>query len=181
MPIYERDGAWVVVVHHRGKRLDRRFEGKKADAEAYEARLRTRMEQGDPVLDPRNVPTFSDFCVQTYGPHAELRLKAKTWEKKRHQLANLNEFFARVRLNRIDAAQVDRFASQRKSDGVSPVTINNELRALKRVLNFARDPRTRHVPVEHGMPEGRGDRAGLGERGHETRLRPDPTGERVVP
>lgn len=157
MPVYPRDGAWVVVIHHRGRRIDRRVDGKKADAEAYEARLRSQLEQGDPVQDPRRVPTFSSFCVETYAPHAELRLKPLTWSKRQHLLANLYEFFGALRLNQIDAAKVDAFAKQRKTDGLSPVTINNELRVLGRVIRFARE--------ERGIPVAEPKWSALPERG----------------
>lgn len=145
MPVYARDGQWVVVIHFRGKRYDFRCDGKKSDAEAFEARERAKLEQGDPRMDPRRVPTFADFCVVTYAPHAELRLKASTWSKRQSLLANLYEFFGGYRLNQIDSAGVEVYAKQRKSDGLEPVSVNNELRVLGRVLRFAR--KDRGLPV----------------------------------
>lgn len=92
------------------------------------------------------MPTFSAFCAATYAPHAELRLKASTWDKRTYLLATLYNTFGDMRLGQIDAAAVDAYATSRLREGVGAVSVNNELRVLKRVLRFARDERGMPIP-----------------------------------
>lgn len=148
MPVYagREKGTWRVVVWHKGRSHERVVEGRKKDAETFEGTLRAKLEAGEGVQDPRRVPEFLPFCAAEYVPHAELHLKPYTFKQQQHLLANLSEFFGDSRLSEIDASAVDRYAKQRKSDGLKAVSINNEIRVLKRVLNFAREDRSMNVP-----------------------------------
>jgi integrase/recombinase XerD len=114
--------------------------GTKADAEAFEARKRVELETTAPeTTQPRVVPTFLDFCVTRYRPHAELHLKAYSWEKQSYLLARLAQDFGSAKLNEINHHAVETYARRRIAEGLRPVSVNNELRALRRVLNFARE------------------------------------------
>jgi integrase len=135
---------WRVTIWHRGRRKDWIVRGVKEDAEAFAARKRIELETSDPASALRVVPGFSGFCAAHYRPHAELRLKASSWYKQSFLLATLMEFFGEAKLTEVRAADVERFARKRLKDGLKPVSVNNELRVLRRVLNFARE---RGVPA----------------------------------
>ena len=148
MAIYSKGkGKWRVRIWFKGKRRDWIVEGLKTDAQAFEARQRSELLAGEAAPAPRTVPNFCDFSVEVYRVHAELHLKASTWEKQRYLVINLAEFFGKRRLGEIDATLVDAYVRQRLADGLKPVSVNNELRVLQRILNFARKERGLNLPV----------------------------------
>lgn len=156
MPVYpgpSRD-RWLVRIYHRGKPLTWRVNGTKRDAEALEARLRLDLDVAGE--QPRTVPTFSAFCVATYRPHAELRLRASWWSKQSYILATLIERLGGTSLRDFDAAVLETYARQRLRDKLRPVSVNNELRVLLRVLRFARDDceMSIRVPKWEALDEG---------------------------
>jgi integrase len=140
MPVYRKSrDRWRVVIFLNGKRTDLIVKGSKEDAEAAEARERVRMAASDPLNEQRVALTFADFCATEYRPHAELHLKASTWERRASQLAFLMEAFGETKLTHIHARAVDAYARKREEDGLRKVSINNELRVLRVLLNFARE------------------------------------------
>jgi integrase len=90
------------------------------------------------------VTGFSSYCATHYRPHAELLLKASSWYKQSFLLATLMEFFGEAKLTEVRAGEAERYARKRLQDGLKAVSVNNELRVLRRVLNFARE---RGVPA----------------------------------
>jgi integrase len=157
MPVYPKKtrgrDKWTVTIWHRGKRQDWTITGSKADAEAFEARKRVGFEVHAPG-EIRTAPSFYDFCVSRYRPHAESHLKASTWHVRTYQLATLQEFFGPMRLTRITTEDVERYKNWRTERGAKPVTINNELAVLQAVRSFARhigvpvgDFNVMHLPV----------------------------------
>lgn len=146
MPIYTKGkGRWTVVIKFRGRRKDWIVRGSKEEAKAFEARERLKLEAADPDLDPRTVPTFSSFCVTHYRPHAEKYVKANTWEKRASLLAFLMEHFGRWKLTELHSRLIDDYIERRRAAGLRNVSINNELRVLRIVVNFAR--KERKLPV----------------------------------
>lgn len=146
MPVYAKkargrsqDGrCWTVVIHFHGQRKDFTCWGTKAEAEAFEARERVKLEV-TPATSLRVVPKLAAFCADQYRPHAELHLGEDTWEKRRSLLVELVTRLGHLKLNDIQGPEVDRYAKARLGDGLKPVSVNNELRVLRRVLNFARE------------------------------------------
>lgn len=132
-----------------GTRKDWIVRGSKKEAEAFEARKRLEIEAADPELDPRVVPTFSDFCAAQYRPHAEVHLKGNTWYKRSSLLSFLMEHFGSLKLTEIHARAVDDYKRKRREDGLKNVSINNELRVLRIVLNFAARERKLAVADVH--------------------------------
>ena len=135
---------YQIVLYVRGNRRDRIFRGPRREAEAYAAKERLKMEAEDPNLDLRVVPTFSSFCVTHYSPHAEVHLKSNTWKKRRYQVATLIEFFGGEKMSELHPSRMTAFKKKRRRDGLQAVSINNELRILRRILNFAQ---SRNIPV----------------------------------
>jgi integrase len=149
MPVYRKPNrgkdAWNVVIWVKGKRHDRTFHGKKADAEAYEARERVKLEAGH-VLESRAAPRFVDFCVSHYRPHAETHLRPSTWKVRRYQIETLcaqdlgdGTALGDLKLTDISAEAIERFKQARRREGRKPRSINNELAVLQAVTTYARE------------------------------------------
>jgi integrase len=83
---------------------------------------------------------FSEL-VKRYGKHASVRLQPRTWLNRRSLLRTLEGPFGAERLERIDEDLVDSYVEQRLEDGLQPVSVNNELRVLRRVLHFGQERR----------------------------------------
>jgi integrase len=150
VPVYLKGkGRWTVVIKFRGRRKDWIVRGSKEEAKAFEARERLKLEAADPDLDPRVVPTFSNFCVSHYRPHAELHLKGNTWYKRSSLLSFLMKHFGELKLTEIHGRAVDDYKKTRRDAGLKPVSINNELRVLRIILNFARLERKLPVADVH--------------------------------
>lgn len=143
MPTYRgrKPGTRRVVIWVRGKCHERIVVGTKAEAEAFEARLRLELDADG--LNKRVAPTFSDFCLRQYAQHAETNLKDTTWHQSRkYQVANLIEFFGALKLTAISTEEIERFKRERLAGAiggrkVGPTTVNNELRLLGTVLRYA--------------------------------------------
>ncbi len=137
--------GWTVVIQyqHQGRARRKAFvvRGSKAEARTFEAKMRSELEEGASVDRPNVVPRFSDFCVNVYRPSAEVHLKHSTWLRRTSHLATLIEFFGSYVLTEIDEVLVDRFIEARRRAKLKRVSVNNELRVLRRVLRFAREER----------------------------------------
>jgi integrase len=142
MAVYKKGkGTWRVVIHHPklpNGREDRVIRGMKRDAEQFEARRKAEVEAADPI-EIRTAPKFSDFCVTRYRPHAETHLKGSTWTKQRYVLATLVEHLGDQRLTELTVHAVEEFKSARLRAGLKPISVNNELRVLVRLVNFAHE------------------------------------------
>lgn len=140
MPNYKgrRPGTRRIVIWANGKPNEWVIEGTKADGDAFEARQRLELEAGR--LSTRTAPLFCDFCQLQYRPHAEKHLKHSTWHNvRKYQLATLIGFFGPTKLTDIEHADVEEFKDERLEAGTGPSSINNELRVLRTVLNYAGD------------------------------------------
>lgn len=139
MAIHPRGrNRWRVRLWHRGNQHEWIVKGAKSDAEAFEARKRLEFEAMDPLASMRVAPSFRSFAAGAYLSHAETHLKPATLYQERHYIPTLGAFFGDLKLTELRGEHVDAFVRQRKSDGLRVVSINNELRRLRRVLNFAR-------------------------------------------
>lgn len=137
MAVYRKDrNRWRVRVFMNGQRQDWIVTGSKKEAEAFEARKRVELETAVTVK-PRVVPTFSNFCVERYKPYAQTNLKPYSWTRVRLILATLIMHFGHIRLDRFTLDDIETFKRDRLDSGPGPVTVNNELRVLHRILAYA--------------------------------------------
>ncbi|HET6613232.1 MAG TPA: tyrosine-type recombinase/integrase [Kofleriaceae bacterium] len=139
---------YLVRIYFRGKPRSKVVNGTKRDAEKFEAKWRLELEAQDPG-EYRTAPPFSDFCAGRYRIHAENHLKAKTWANRQYQIATLIEFFGTKPLDRISAAEVERFQNwrlktpspPRKEGGepriAGPAKVNDDTKVLKAILRYA--------------------------------------------
>lgn len=149
MPNYpgRRKGTRRITVFAGGRQVERIFEGTKAEAEVFEARLRLELEERAASSSKTSKPTepdFERFCVDVYTPHAKQHLKASTWSKvRRYQVETLTLHLGRYLLTEIGVAVVEAYKTARlatvyKGRPVKPATVNNELRVLRTILGYAK-------------------------------------------
>ncbi len=145
MPIYpgRRAGTWRVTIY-KGRQYEFVVEGTKAEARSFEARKRLDLDAGGKP-STRAAPTLRAFCVEVYAPHAERHLRESTWKKVRaYQIATLCSLLGRWKLSALPADAIEdykraRLSARWRGKPIKPSAINNELRVLRTVLNFAAD------------------------------------------
>lgn len=117
-----------------GKQHERWFVGGLKDAVAARAAFLSEMRA---TASRPTTPHFSTV-LDRYKAAEKPRLKASTWFQKAHYLVTLARGFGDIPLTAFDQNSVDGFTDKRRAAGLGVVSINNELRALNRVLNWAR-------------------------------------------
>jgi integrase len=143
MPVYPKgEGRWLVVVFHKGTRKDQIVHGSKTDAKDAEARLRLKLEAGNPI-ERRVAPKLSEFCLADYAHHAKAHLKKDTWSVRRYQIATLISHLGDKRLTEIGPIDIERYKQDRRKPdekGKRPrnVTINNELAVYGAIRTYAK-------------------------------------------
>lgn len=144
MAVYpgRRKGTWRVILwarlpgEARSTQREWMVPGLHREALEFEARKRVELAAGQ-AQEFRVAPSFSEFSKNQYQPHAEKHLKESTWRKVRiYQLATLNQHFGPKRLSSISLADVEAYKNLRSTQ-VRASSINNELRVLRTVLNWA--------------------------------------------
>lgn len=144
-----------IVVWHGGRPNEEVFEGKRADAEKREARLRLELAGRAPGVS-RTVPGFCDFCLGAYAIHSEARHGKGTRRNRKYQIVTLIEFFQNKPLDRISSHDIEEFqrarlrpASTRKvtlPDGevkvekvraVKAPKVNDDCKVLSAILGYA--------------------------------------------
>lgn len=171
MPVYREGKLWRVKVWKDNRPKSWKVRGSKADAEAFEARKRLEL---DALPESRTAaPTFLRFLLDEYLPHAELRLKDGWLRNQRYTLATLAAELGPLPITDITGAVLEGYASRRiKTPSIpqkgkkelrppSAVTVNNDMRVLRRVLSYARERgHLAAVPKWQALPErGGGGRA----------------------
>ena len=68
-----------------------------------------------------------------------MHLRKSSWYTQKFILATLIEVFGSLKTTELTAALVDEFKRERLADGLKPASVNNELRVLRRVRNFAKE------------------------------------------
>jgi integrase len=133
-------GNWRVVVRVNGRRSDRLVRGTRQEAKAEEARLLEAARTAGPASVVGATQTFETFCVELYASAAKNNLKASTWQKRKYVLAQLLRVLGQVPLTLVGGAStVERYKAERLAAGLAKVSINNELRVLRRVLRWAHE------------------------------------------
>lgn len=149
MPVYKKDrDRWRVRIWLNGNRQDWVIEGTRREAEAFEARKRVELAAAGRSTEWRTVPTFRTFTVERYAQHAALHLKPSWASKQGYLLKPIDAFFGDLPLDEIDVEAVEEYAKLRKADGLKATSVNNEIRVLTRVLNYAREVRI-PIPEPH--------------------------------
>ena len=139
MPYLKRPGVYRLVACHKGRRVDKLFEGTKQAAILEEAKLKLEFAAANPRLAA--LQSFKSFCLGQYADAAKNELKASTWAKRKSVLKMLiRSSLGQFPLSEAGTpASVEAYKAQRLKDGLAKVSINNELRVLRRVLRWAHE------------------------------------------
>ena len=138
-----KKGSYRIVIWINGKRTDRIVEATKAQAAQIEARIRIELSAPRPARS--GSPTLEEFCRDEYLPHAERRVRRSTLSRKRSHLVHVLADLGHLRLDEFTPKVIEDYAVTRRDDGLQPVSVNNEVRTLLRVLNFA--AHERELPI----------------------------------
>ena len=139
MPVYKTKwkDRWRVRLWRKGERKDWIVHGSKADAKLVEAEKRIELEMDDEVVESPAIPTFFEFCAVRYRIHAENNLAPSTWSGRQYQVARLMHHLGRWPLDQISPQRIEDFKTARLKAGCIASTVNNDLKVLSAILNFA--------------------------------------------
>lgn len=138
MPVYDvpgKPGVRRVVVWSSGKRHDWYVRGTRKAALRFEATKRLELGASD-TPDSRGGVPLATLCARYLA--AAKDLKAETWRVRKSQLGTVMEYLGDVRSAELTTGKVSAYALERLGH-VQRSTINNELRALRRLMNWARE------------------------------------------
>jgi integrase len=161
MSVYKREDSeyyWFKFTF-KGKLYQRPSKVKnKRTAETIEAAFRTQLAKGEvSIEDQKPAPTLDEFSVLfkdfVQTRHANKPETVKFYEARLKRLQE-SEIFKDVRLDQIDAAQIERYVAKRRK-AVGVVAVNRELATLRRILHIACEwkmirsvPKVRLLPGE---------------------------------
>lgn len=139
MPNYpgKLTGRRRIVIWHNGKPREWVIEGTKRDGDEFEARKRLELKLEVPT-ERRAAVTFFELCEE-YAVHGERHLKASTWQTRTYQIDALTTHMGGVRITELNPGLVETFKLARLEAKVTAPSINNELRILRTVLNWAKE------------------------------------------
>lgn len=125
-----------IVIWSRGRSHEWIVSGTKADGAAFEARKRLELQSAE--TERRSVPRISEFCLGEYRLFAETNLRRTTWHRgRKYQVATIIEHLGELRLTDLSTAAIERFKRERAQQ-VMASSVNNDLRVLIGILNYAR-------------------------------------------
>ena len=134
--------AWWVDFSYQGHRTRVRSpDNTKAGAEAYEAVLRRKLARGESIERQTKVElTFGEFVQEWMRNYVATNNKPSEQRAKEIMLSkHLVPFFGKVKLFEIRAGDVERYKAIKKSQGLHPKSINNQLTVLRRCLRSAQE------------------------------------------
>ena len=145
----DKDGkmqeAWVVDVkfQHANGTIERVRKASPVDtrrgAEQYERQIRESILSGTFGKEVIEIPTLATFA-ERFLEHALTNNKPSTAKSKADILRkHLLPAFKRMRLDQIDAAQIETFKTRKLKEGLSPKSINNTLAVLRRLLALGQE------------------------------------------
>lgn len=131
MPIRKHRAGWQIRIQFGGRRVERTIGGTKADAKAFEARLRR--EFVETRVGPARSRTIEEALARWLKGEA---MAMKSYESLLDKVAQIRRFVAGKPLDDIaDAAQAIR--EDGLARGLRPATINRRLAILRRVARLA--------------------------------------------
>jgi len=140
MAVRKVRGKWWIDFRFEGKRYRKPSPGTtKADAEAYEVRLRRCLLMGEPLIQPEaRSPKLRDFASRWMRTYVLNHNKPSTrWKKESALRAHLLPAFGTRRLCDIGTAELEAFRAAKLAAGLSPKSVNNLVGILRKALATA--------------------------------------------
>src|SRR6266852_3731638 len=150
---WKRGEAWDVDIQfrHADGRVERIRKASPVNtrrgAEQYERDVRQALLAGTYGKEVREVPTLGRFA-ERFLTYSETNNKPSAVFAKRGLLKNhLIPSFGKLRLNEIGPAEVEKYKEHKLRATYSPKSVNNQLTALRKLLNLAVEYRAlQHAP-----------------------------------
>lgn len=130
-----KKSPWSVGWHDQSGHKRQKVVGAKTAAKAFARRLEGQAAAG--LLSDREQITWAEF-VNRFGRDHLSTLAPKTREMYSRSLAAFTETCGRRLVEKVSEADVAHFRSTRLQKGVSPATVNKDLRHLRCALNKAK-------------------------------------------
>jgi integrase len=144
MSIYKRGGVYWYKFMWHGKLVRKSTrQGNDKIARNIESVRRTALAKGEVGIHEKPpVPTLSEFLSQRFQPWAKSRFERnvlKTWLWYRTSIRAILKYkpLASAPLNTISSETISEFAAHRQSLKMQVSSVNNTLRALRRILRLA--------------------------------------------
>lgn len=137
MSVFKRGDRWYFAFNIRKRRYREAIPEARTKAQALEAESRRREEVYTSKFGAGKAPELNDHCKRVFTP----------WVLNNHQSAKntiyrlntVRAFFGQKPLDAITVMEVEKYKRQRLDAGMSPVTINKEVKLLKMILKQAHD------------------------------------------
>jgi integrase len=118
----------------------RKFFKTRGEADKHLTKVKTEIQTGT-FIPPREIPTFAKVAREWLeGKKANAYRPASLEQWRVHlenHLLNPAHGIGNVRLDRVDVAAIERFAAERRSEGLAPQTVNKILTTAAAVFKFA--------------------------------------------
>jgi integrase len=150
-------GWWYTDFRVGGVRYRKRSpENARAGAQAYELVLRQRLARGEDIKHrpPEEKPlTFAEFAKEWMETYVKANNKPSEIAMKESILrVHLLPVFGDQAVGSITEAGIERYKADKRHDGLSPKTINNQLTVLRKALSCAQEARlVDRVPSIHWL------------------------------
>lgn len=134
---------WVDITHHRKRYRLKSPDNTKKGAQAYEALLRRRLAEGEPIEGKKEIQakrqSFETFAWFWFKTHVQVHNKPSTIAKAKSVLGRkLIPFFGHLAIDSITTLDVERYKAHQAKQGLVNKTINNELCVLGKCLRDAK-------------------------------------------
>lgn len=135
MRVYRRGEGWYLDVRYDGRRLRKKILGARTRTEADKALAAVRADilRGEFNFKQEKKILFKDFAKE-YLVYA--KINKRSWKRDQVSLKNLNAFFCRFLLSKINPKHIEDYKIQR-IEQVKPATVNRELALLKFMFSLA--------------------------------------------
>jgi integrase len=145
MSTYKRGNKWWLRFRFNHKRYFRCSpENSQAGARAYEALLRHKLANGEPITECDEekvpIPTFQEFSARWMNVYVKTNNKYSEFLNKKYSLsAHLLPYFGHKAINEITNSDVENFKAKKINAGLAPKSVNNYLIILSRCLKAAQE------------------------------------------
>jgi len=135
MRVYKRGESWYLDVRHDSRRIRKKITGARTKSEAVAAlaTIKADILRGEFNFKQEKKILFNDFAKE-YLVYA--RINKGSWKRDQVSLKNLNAFFVRFLLLKINPKHIEDYKIQR-IEKVKPATVNRELALLKFMFSLA--------------------------------------------
>lgn len=135
--IYKRDNTYYIKFYHKGRRFRRSLgTGKKSEALRAKEEIERELASGKYAIE--KVDTDADIFWEEYFKWAQDHKRSKTVETEQLFWNQFKEFVKPSKLGDVARHDVEKFKAKRKKDGLKPISINDALRHLQAIYNYAK-------------------------------------------